>query len=48
MEGLSPTIPIKKVSLYLLPADFHDNPSFKNYTNVVVVVMLKTTATKNM
>ena len=29
-------------------ADFHDDVSFKNYTNVFVVVMLKTTATKNM
>ena len=48
MEGVSPAIPIKKVSLYPLPADFHDNASFKNYTNVVVVVMLKRTATKNI
>jgi len=31
-----------------LLADFHDNVSFKNYTNVVVFVMLKTTATKNI
>jgi len=43
-----PAIPIKKVSLYPLTADFHDNASIKNYTNVVVVVMLKRTATKNI
>ena len=48
LECVSPATPIKKSQPVSLPADFHDNASFKNYTNVVVVVILKRTATKNI